>query len=60
MQERSFHLTSLMKSFETGSANTIIDYVSYFEDSYLLLPIPFLVSYSLKDQIRNPKKVYSI
>jgi predicted AAA+ superfamily ATPase len=56
---KKFTYNSLMKTFETGSANTIIDYISYFEDSYLLLTIPYF-SYSLKDQIRNPKKVYSI
>lgn len=56
---KKFSYNSLMKTFETGSANTIIDYVSYFEDSYLLLTIPSF-SYSLKDQIRNPKKIYSI
>lgn len=56
---KKFSYNSLMKTFETGSANTIIDYVSYFEDSYLLLTIPSF-SYSIKDQIRNPKKIYSI
>jgi predicted AAA+ superfamily ATPase len=54
-----FSYNSLMKTFETGSANTIIDYISYFEDSYLMMTVP-MFSYSLKDQIRNPKKIYSI
>jgi predicted AAA+ superfamily ATPase len=56
---KKFSYNSLMKTFETGSANTIIDYISYFEDSYLLMTVP-MFSYSLKDQIRNPKKIYSI
>lgn len=54
-----FSFTSLMKTFETGSVNTIIDYISYFEDSYLMMTVP-MFSYSLKEQIRNPKKIYSI
>jgi predicted AAA+ superfamily ATPase len=56
---KKYSYNSLMKTFETGSANTIIDYVSYFEDSYLMMTVP-MFSYSLKDQIRNPKKIYSI
>lgn len=56
---KKFSFTSLKNTFETGSANTIIDYISYFEDSYLFMAVPCF-SYSLKDQIRNPKKIYAI
>lgn len=56
---KKFSYTSLKKTFETGSANTIIDYIAFFEDSYLMMTIPPF-SYSLKEQIRNPKKIYAI
>ena len=54
-----FSYNKLKKVFSTGSPNTIIDYISYFEDSYLLFVIPRF-SYSLKKQIYNPHKVYTI
>ncbi len=49
----------LKSLFEVGSTNTIIEYLSYLEDSYLLHLIPKF-SYSLRKQIANPRKVYSI
>ncbi len=45
--------------FNIGSTNSVIQYISYFEDSYLLFTIPKF-SYSLKKQSVNPKKIYSI
>ncbi len=54
-----FSYNKLKALFSTGSSNTIIDYISFFEDSYLLFTIPKF-SYSLKKQIYNPRKVYSI
>ena len=54
-----FSYNKLKQLFSFGSSNTIIDYVSFFENSYLLFTIPKF-SYSLKKQIYNPKKVYTV
>ena len=54
-----FSYNKLKKLFSLGSSNTIIDYISFFEDSYLLFVIPKF-SYSLKKQIYNPHKIYTI
>ena len=56
-KEFSYH--SLTKLFGLGSTNTIISYISYFEDSYLFFTVPRF-SYSYKQQLVNPKKVYAI
>ena len=56
---KEFSYRSLNETFGLGSVNTIISLISYFEDSYLLFTIPRF-SYSLKKQIKNPKKVYAI
>jgi predicted AAA+ superfamily ATPase len=45
--------------FEVGSTNTITEYLSHLEDSYLLYFIPKF-SYSLRKQLVNPRKVYVI
>jgi predicted AAA+ superfamily ATPase len=45
--------------FELGSANTITEYLSYLEDSYLFQLVPKF-SYSLRKQMVNPRKVYTI
>ncbi len=45
--------------FDIKSSSTLLDYFSYLQDAYLLEFIP-LFDYSLKKQIRNPKKVYAI
>lgn len=45
--------------FGIKSSSTLLDYFSYLQDAYLLEFIP-LFDYSLKKQIRNPKKVYAI
>lgn len=58
----SGNLTSynkLSKLAETGSINTIIKYISYLENAYVLFIVPFF-SYSLKKQTTNPFKVYPI
>jgi predicted AAA+ superfamily ATPase len=54
-----FSYNSLKKLFKMGSPNTASDYVSYFEDSYLLFTVPKFTA-SLKEQIHNPRKVYTI
>lgn len=56
---KEFSYNNLKKMFGLGSTNTIISFISYFEDSYLLFTLPKF-DYSLKKQIVNPKKVYSI
>lgn len=56
---KEFSYNNLKKTFELGSVNTAIAFVSYFEDSYLLFTVPKF-DYSLKKQIINPKKIYSI
>ena len=50
---------SLKKVFEVKSVQSIIDYVSYMEDAYMIFQMPKF-SYSFKKQQVNPKKIYSI
>ena len=47
----------LTKTGEIKSANTIINYISYLENAYLIIKVPYF-SYSLKKQAVNPFKVY--
>jgi predicted AAA+ superfamily ATPase len=56
---KEFSYNNLKEMFNLGSVNTAIAFVSYFEDSYLLFIVPRF-DYSLKKQIVNAKKVYSI
>lgn len=50
---------ALKNIFGIANAVTIKDYISYFEDAYLLFSINKF-DYSLKKQIANPKKIYTI
>jgi len=50
---------SLKKNFKLGSIHTIISFISYFEDTYMVFTIPRF-DYSLKKMTVSPKKVYSI
>ncbi len=56
---KEFSYNILKKAFNLGSANTVISFVSFFEDSYLLFTVPRF-DYSLKKQSVNPKKAYAI
>lgn len=56
---KEFSYNGLKKSFDVGTASTISSFVSYFEDSYLILTIPKF-SYSYRKQVMNPKKAYAI
>jgi predicted AAA+ superfamily ATPase len=56
---KEFSYNSLKKTFNFGSVNSTIAFVSYLEDSYLLFTVPRF-DYSLKKQLVNPKKIYSI
>lgn len=50
---------NLKNTFEVGSASSVMDFLNYLTDAYML----FLVSRydtSLKVQARNPRKVYAI
>jgi len=54
-----FSYNQLAKTFNLGSTNSVISFISHLEDSYLLFTIPKF-SYSLKKQAINPKKIYTI
>ncbi len=56
---KEFSYNSLKETFKLGSVNSVISFISYFEDSYLLFTVPKF-DFSFKKQIVNPKKVYSI
>ncbi len=56
---KEFSYNSLKKTFQLGSVNSAIAFASYLEDSYLVFTVPRF-DYSLKKQLVNPKKIYSI
>ena len=56
---KKFTYNSLKKNFKLGSINSVISFISHFEDTYMIFTIPQF-NYSLKKMIVNPKKVYSI
>jgi uncharacterized protein len=56
---KEFSYNSLKNIFNMGSVNTIISYLSFLEDSYLLFSVPKF-DYSLKKQLVNPKKIYAV
>ena len=56
---KEFSYNSIKKMFEIKSVQSVIDYVSFFEDAYLIFSVPRF-SYSFKQQQVNPKKIYSI
>ncbi len=56
---KEYSYTNLKKDFQLGSVNTVISFVSYFEDSYLLFSVPKF-EYSYRKQLINPKKIYAI
>jgi predicted AAA+ superfamily ATPase len=56
-KEISFN--SLKNTFEVGSASSVMDFLNYLIDAYLLFLVPRYDT-SLKVQARNPRKVYAI
>lgn len=56
---KEFSYNSIRKMFEIKSVQSVIDYISYFENAYLLFTISRF-SYSYRQQQVNPKKAYSI
>jgi uncharacterized protein len=51
--------SNLTKLFAIKSVSALLDYFAFLENAYIVQFLP-LFSYSLKKQIRNPKKIYSI
>lgn len=56
-KEVSFN--NLKNSFEVGSASSVMEFLNYLIDAYLLFLVPRYDT-SLKVQARNPRKVYAI
>ncbi|MEK6855559.1 MAG: ATP-binding protein [Nanoarchaeota archaeon] len=56
---KKFSYNSLKNNFKFASINSVISFMSYFEDTYMLFSIP-MFDYSLKKSLVNPKKVYAI
>ena len=56
---KEFSYNSIKKMLNIKSVQSVIDYVGFFEEAYLIFTIPRF-SYSFKQQQVNPKKVYSI
>jgi len=56
---KEFSYNSLKKTFSVASVQTVIDFISFFEDSYLIFTVPRF-DYSFKKQQISPKKAYSI
>lgn len=50
---------SLRKAFSIGAANTVSDYLTWLEDSYVFFFLPRF-SWSVKNTTINPRKVYAI
>jgi len=56
-KEISFN--NISKTLEIKSVRTTIDYSDFLKESYLLFFVPRF-SYSIKQQLNNPKKVYAV
>lgn len=54
-----YSLNRLKNTFDFGATNTVGDFISWFEDSYLLFSLPKF-SWSAKAITRNAKKIYCI
>ena len=50
---------NLKNTFEVGSASSVMDFMNYLTDAYLLFLVPRYDT-SLKVQARNPRKIYAI
>jgi predicted AAA+ superfamily ATPase len=56
---KEFSYNSIKKMFDIKSVQSVIDYICFFENAYLIFNLPRF-SYSFKQQQMNPKKAYSI
>lgn len=54
-----FSGNKLKEKFNIAATSTIMEYISYLEDSYLFYFVPKF-SYSQRKQIVNPRKVYAV
>ena len=56
---REFSYSNLAGTYNLGSTNTSISFVSHLEDSYLMFTVP-IFDFSLRKQQISPRKIYSI
>ncbi len=56
---KEFSYSSIKKMFDIKSVQSVIDYICFFENAYLMFSMPRF-RYSFKQQQVNPKKAYSI
>ena len=56
---KTYSANKLSALFQFKSVSTLLEYISHLENAYLFASVP-MFSYSLKAQVRNPKKVYTI
>ena len=56
---KTFSFNGIKKTFAIGSANSVSDYLSWLEDTYILFFLPKF-SWSAKSISVNPRKVYAI
>ncbi|HLD10730.1 MAG TPA: DUF4143 domain-containing protein [Candidatus Nanoarchaeia archaeon] len=54
-----FTYNSLKKTLKLGNAITVKEYISYLSNSYLFFEL-LKFSYSLKEQLNSPRKIYLI
>jgi len=56
---KEFSYNNLSKTFSFGSVNTVISYLDFLEDSFLIFKV-LKYDYSLKKRQFNPRKIYAI
>ena len=56
---KEFTYNSLKKTFRLGSINSVISFISHFEDAYLLFTVPRF-DYSFRKRVNSPKKIYAV
>lgn len=56
---KEYSLTKIKNAFNVGSTNSVVDYVQWLEDSYILFSLPKF-SWSPKSVAINARKIYTI
>lgn len=56
---KEYSYNQLARTFGLGSVSTVISFISYFEESYLIFTIQKF-DFSYKKQLISPKKVYAV
>lgn len=56
---KEYSLTGIKKAFGIGSTNSVMNYVEWLEDAYVLFSVPRF-SWSLKSVAINRRKIYTI